>query len=84
MVHVDRILVNERWTGTLGYTPGISKSRHLGPAVVVVLTLALSLAANTAAFAVLKAFLLSELGAPDANRRHAISRVQAGANFLDG
>ena len=57
---------------------------HRGRAsVVIVLTLALALAANSAAFAVLKAFLLSDLGVPEANRLHIISQTQKGAAFLD-
>src|SRR6185369_4906562 len=47
------------------------------------LTLALALGANSAAFAVLKAFLLSDLGVPEANRLHIISQMQKGAAFLD-
>jgi len=50
---------------------------------VIILTLALALAANTTAFAVLKAFLLSDLGVPKADRLHIISQTQKGAPFLD-
>jgi len=57
-------------------------NRRRGATAVVVLTLALALAANTAAFAVLKAFLLSSLGAPQAHRLHVISQVQNGGRFL--
>lgn len=57
--------------------------RRVGTSAVVILTLALALAANSAAFAVLKAFLLSDLGVPSANRLHIISQTQKGAAFLD-
>ena len=57
--------------------------RRAGASAVIVLTLALALAANGAAFAVLKAFLLSDLGVPEANRLHVISQTQKGAAFLD-
>lgn len=57
--------------------------RRSGASAVVILTLALALAANSAAFAVLKAFLLSDLGVPEANRLHIISQTQKGAAFLD-
>jgi len=57
--------------------------RRAGTSAVIILTLALALAANSAAFAVLKAFLLSDLGVPEANRLHIISQTQKGAAFLD-
>ncbi len=57
--------------------------RRSGTSAVIILTLALALAANSAAFAVLKAFLLSDLGVPEANRLHIISQTQKGAAFLD-
>jgi predicted permease len=57
--------------------------RRAGASAVIVLTLALALAANSAAFAVLRAFLLSDLGVPEANRLHIISQTQKGAAFLD-
>ena len=57
--------------------------RRSGTAAVIVVTLALALAANTAAFAVLKAFLLSGLGVPEAERLHIISQTQGGGPFLD-
>jgi predicted permease len=57
--------------------------RRSGTSAVIILTLALALAANSAAFAVLKAFLLSDLGVPEANRLHIISQTQRGAAFLD-
>ncbi len=57
--------------------------RRAGTSAVVILTLALALAANSAAFAVLKAFLLSDLGVPEASRLHIISQTQKGAAFLD-
>jgi len=57
--------------------------RRSGTSAVIILTLALALAANSAAFAVLKAFLLSDLGVPEANRLHIISQRQKGAAFLD-
>lgn len=57
--------------------------RRSGASAVAILTLALALAANSAAFAVLKAFLLSDLGVPEANRLHIISQTQKGAAFLD-
>ncbi|MBX7187762.1 MAG: ADOP family duplicated permease, partial [Vicinamibacteria bacterium] len=57
--------------------------RRAAASAVIVLTLALALAANGAAFAVLKAFLLSDLGVPEASRLHVISQTQKGAAFLD-
>ena len=57
--------------------------RRSATSAVIVLTLALALAANTAAFAVLRAFLLSDLGVPEASRLHIISQTSKGASFLD-
>ena len=57
--------------------------RRAGTSAVIILTLALALAANSAAFAVLKSSLLSDLGVPGANRLHIISQTQKGAAFLD-
>jgi len=59
-------------------------NRHRGTTAVIVLTLALALAANTAAFAVVRAFLLSSLGVPQSDRLHIISQVtNTGGLFLD-
>jgi len=57
--------------------------RRGGATAAIILTLALALAANTAAFAVLRAFLLSNLGVPQADRLHVISQVQNGGRFLN-
>jgi predicted permease len=58
-------------------------NRRRAATAVIVLTLALALAANTAAFAVLKAFLLSSLGVPQPGRLHVITQILGTQNTLD-
>ena len=64
-------------------TAGRFLRRRAGATAVIVLTLAFALAANTAAFAVLKAFLLSGIGVPQPDRLHVITQVLGPQNTLD-
>src|SRR4051812_29703331 len=63
-------------------------ARRKAAFTVIVLTMALALGANTAVFSVLKAFLFSSLGVPDATRVVNVWTVRqidgrGGVNFSD-